>query len=439
MNRRSMLRATALAASAAVAGCGLFDEDKKPITPGRRIDIIPTTIRLVPDPALSGRPVTLPSDNGGGVWEQPGRVPSHVAANPDWSGSDRIAWSTSIGVGQGFRSRLTASPLVAGGRVFTMDADANVAAFDLASGRPLWRVALRGKKVRSSNVGGGITFADGVVYAVSGLADAVAIEATTGHVRWRITTVVPARSAPTVANGRIFFGTIDQRLFAVDAASGKPLWTFQAQSSFDTLLGQPAPAVVGDTVVAGFGSGEIAAVNAVDGSVIWTDVLGGLAAASPLAFSSIFGEPVVTDDTVYAISADGLITATDLRTGRRVWERPVGGLESPVVTEDWTFILTSDQTVACLDRAAGHVRWTSVLPRYMRPNTEKQPIIWSGPLLAGGHLVLLSDHGTLVALEPNEGVIVADRKIRGPASNPPIAAGGSLFVLTDDGRLTAYR
>ena len=116
-------------------------------------------------------------------------------------------------------------------------------------------------------------------------------------------------------------------------------------------------------------------MNAVDGSVIWTDVLGGLAAASPLAFSSIFGEPVVTDDTVYAISADGLITATDLRTGRRVWERPVGGIESPAVTEDWLFILTSDQTVACLDRATGHVRWTSVLPRYARPNAEKQPIL----------------------------------------------------------------
>ncbi len=180
-------------------------------------------------------------------------------------------------------------------------------------------------------------------------------------------------------------------------------------------------------------------MNAVDGSVIWTDVLGGLAAASPLAFSSIFGEPVVTDDTVYAISADGLIAATDLRTGRRVWERSVGGIESPVVTEDWIFILTSDQTVACLDRATGHVRWTSVLPRYMRPNTEKQPILWSGPLLAGGRLVLVSDHGTLVAVEPSEGVIVADRKIRGPASNPPIAAGRLLFVLTDDGRLTAYR
>ena len=440
MNRRLLLRAaTALAASATVAGCGLFDEDKKPITPGRRIDILPTTTRLVPDPALSGRPVLLPAGNGGGVWEQPGRVPSHVSANPDWSGSDRIAWSTPIGAGQGFRSRLTASPIVAGGRVFTMDADANVAAFDLGSGRPVWHVASRQKKVRSSNVGGGITYADGVVFAVSGLADALAIDAATGHVRWRITTVVPARSAPTVVDGRVFFGTIDQRLFAVDAATGKPLWSFQAQSSFDTLLGQPAPAVVGDTVIAGFGSGEIAVVNAVDGSVIWTDVLGGLAAASPLAFSSIFGEPVVTDDTVYAISADGLITATDLRTGRRVWERPVGGIESPAVTEDWVFILTSDQTVACLDRAAGHVRWTSVLPRYLRPNTEKQPILWSGPLLAGGRLVLVSDRGTLVAIDPSEGVIVADRKIRGPASNPPIAAGGFLFVLTDDGRLTAYR
>ncbi len=439
--RRRLVRAGLGAAGlVGLAGCGLFDEDKKPITPGHRIDIMPTTIRLVPDPALAGRAVTVPTDNGGDEWPQPGRVATHVAANPSWSGSDQVAWSVRIGSGQGFRSRLSASPLVADGRVYTMDSDANIDAFDVRTGRPLWHLAVHPKKVKSSNIGGGITYADGAIYGATGLATAVAVDAATGKMRWRVSTQVPARSAPTAEGGKVMFGLIDQRLLALDAATGKTDWSYAAQGSFDQLLGQPAPAASGNIVVAGFGSGELATLNGLDGSVLWTDTLGGLTGASPLEFASIYGLPVIDRDTVYAISAGGLITATDLRTGRRVWERAVGGTQSPVVTGDWIFLLTTDQTVVCLDEASGHVRWTSVLPRYMRPNTEKQPILWSGPTVAGGKLVLVSDHATMVVLDPAEGEIEALRKLKRPASaQAPIAGGGLLLVLTDDGTLTAFR
>jgi glucose dehydrogenase len=205
------------------------------------------------------------------------------------------------------------------------------------------------------------------------------------------------------------------------------------------MLGEPAPAVASGVVLAGFGSGEVAALGTLDGALVWSDTLGSTVGASPLEFSSIHAEPIIDGGTAYTISVGGLMTATDMRTGRRVWERTIAGGQTPTLAGNWIFLITQDDTVTCLDKATGHVRWNSVLPRFHKPNSGKQPIIWTGPLLAGGHLVMTSSYGQLLLMSPADGTIEDQRKLRGPASEIPIAADGKLLVLTDDGRLTAIR
>ncbi len=85
---------------------------------------------------------------------------------------------------------------------------------------------------------------------------------------------VPGRSAPMIADGRVFVTTIDDRLFAFTAADGRQLWTYQSASPVTAMLGQPAPAYYQGLVVAGFGSGELACLRADSGTVVWTDGLG---------------------------------------------------------------------------------------------------------------------------------------------------------------------
>ncbi len=439
LGRRRLLGAVSASALAPLAACGLFEDDIKPITPGHRIDILPPAYGLEVDPTLALTPVVLPAPDANDDWPQPGRIPTHIKGSVAWSGGDKAAWQARIGTGQGYRSQLTAPPLVADGQVYTMDADAVIEAFDLATGHTVWRLATRPKKQKSTNVGGGITYADGTIYAATGLAEALAIDAGNGHVRWRVGTTVPVRSLPTVAAGKLFFGTIDQKLRALDASDGHALWNYQASQSFNAVLGQPAPAVSGNVIVAGFGSGEVAALGVLDGALVWSDTLGSTVGASPLEFASVHAEPIIDGDTTYTISVGGLLTATDMRTGRRIWETAIAGSHTPVLAGDWLFLLTEDDTVTCVSKATGHVRWNSVLPRYHKPNAEKQPIGWSGPLLAGNHLVFTSTYGQMLLLSPSEGTIEDQRQLRSPASQAPIAANGALLVLTDDGRLTAFR
>ena len=275
---------------------------------------------------------------------------------------------------------------------------------------------------------------------MTGRADALALDGATGKTVWRTSTTSPAMSAPTLGEGAIFFGSIDQKLRALDMASGHPLWEFQASQTAQSVLEQPAPALADGTLVAGFGSGDLAALEAKTGSVVWSDNLGSLRASSGLAeFSSIVAAPVIQSGTVYAIGLGGLFVAIDLRSGRRLWENDISGSRTPGVVGEWIFAITQEQKLVCFRALDGRTRWIADLPRFGNPDKQKDPIYWVGPLLAGGKLYVLSDHKQMFALDPANGKQTGTLELEAPVSIAPVAAGGQLLVLADDGKLTAYR
>ncbi len=439
LGRRGVLLGGLGVLSLPLAGCGIFEDDKKPVLAGRREDVLSTGAGLTVD-ETDATPISLPEAVVETDWQQPGRVPSHESINARVGGTRRI-WSTRLGAGAGDRGVLAAEPVVADGRVYAMDAAGVVGAFDLSSGARIWRTDTKPKKSRSSNVGGGLTYADGTIYVVDGVAESLALDAVNGTIRWRTNVGTPGRSAPTVVDGRMFFGTIDEKLFALDAATGKQLWAYQASASETIVFGQPAPAVVGGTVLAGFGSGDIAAIRAETGELLWSDTLGSTGGRnSILDFSSVHGLPVISDGTAYVISVGQVLTAIDLRSGRRLWERTVAGKDGLVVVGEWLFLLSQDQQLACLDKTNGHVRWVTTLPRFRRPKPGKGPIEWSGPLLANGQLICVSDF-------PKQGMITVDAvtgklgdtsKVSSLIAMTPIAASGHMLAISEDGMLSAY-
>jgi outer membrane protein assembly factor BamB len=438
LSRRAALAAAAAALAAPLTGCGLFEDDKKPVLVGKRENVLTVGAGLTVDSADT-TPVSLPAPVPVSEWPQPGRVPSHESVNAELSGT-RQRWSARIGTGMN-GGVLGAQPMVAYGRVYSMDGAGVITAFSLQTGEQVWRTPTKPKKMRSSNVGGGLTVAEGNVFVVDGVAESLALDAKTGEIRWRVDVGTPGRSAPTVFNGRMVFGTIDERLVALDASTGRQLWNYAATPSATVVFGQPAPATVDNVVLAGFGSGDLAAIRLETGEAVWSDTLGAAGGRnSILDFSSIHGLPVISDGTAYAVSVGHVLTAIDMRSGRRLWERTVSGKDGLVIAGNWLFVLSADQQLACLDKTDGHVRWVTALPRFRKENSQKGPIVWSGPVLANNRLICVSDF-------PTQGMVSVDaltgrrgETIRLPAASPltPVVAQGMLLVVTDDGRLTAY-
>ena len=438
-----LARRTALLLPLGMAGCSLFDgtffgADKPPL-PGKRIDVMAQTDPLVTGAPHAGR-VVLPPPAPNASWAQAGGNPAHDMEHPALGANLAPVWRVKIGSGGGYRAKLTAQPVVAGGRVFTMDSDAVIAAFDAASGSRVWRRDTRGKHDQSTNIGGGIALDGTTLYAATGRGDVLAIAAATGHILWRQSIGSPARSAPTVAEGKLFVPTLSGKLLALSAADGKPVWSFESAGAATTVLGLPAPAYADGIVVAGFGSGELVALRAASGAVSWSDSLASAGGRNSLAdLSTIRGRPVIRDGRVYAVGIGRLMVALDLRSGRRLWERSIASYETPWIAGDWLFVLDQQDVLAAISAIDGNVAWTTQLPGFRNMKNHTDPIRWIGPLLAGDRLVVAGGNAEALAVSPYTGAIIGRQKLPGAASLSPVVAAGTLYLLTDDATLTAFR
>ena len=436
-------RRAALTLPLGLAGCSLFDdwfaEHKTPL-PGKREPVLAERKGLQVDDSSTPPRVVLPPPVENRAWPQAGGNPAHLMGHLAAAGRLTEAWRASIGAGGGYRDKILAQPVVADGIVYTMDSDATVSAFDLATGRRRWSADTKDENDDSTNVGGGLAIDGGTLYAVNGLAELVVFDAANGARRWRRSLPGPARSSPMVSDGRLFVIILDGKLVALAADDGRQLWTHAAVSAATSMLGQPAPAYADGLVVAGFGSGELAALRAETGALAWTDSLASARGRSSLSdISAIRGLPVIDDGRVYAIGLGGLLLALDLRSGRRLWEREVGGEDSPWVAGDWLFVISAEQRIGAIQRQDGRVAWVADLPRYHNEAKKSDPILWFGPVLAGDRLIAVGTSEEALAISPYTGEILGRQPLSGAASLAPSVAGGTVLIVTDAGKLLALR
>ena len=439
---RSPLLATLLMATLAggLTGCKAFKSKPKTPTTGTRIAVLDFESKAREEPELKALTVVLPPPVANADWPQPGGSPAKNGGHLELPDTLTVAWHAKIGKGSTGQRRLNSPPVVAGGRVFTMDTDAEVAAFDVATGRREWSAKITLKKKANAAFGGGVSVADGKVYATTGFGVVEAFDAATGAVVWRKELGLALRGAPTVAGGRVYALSPDNQLFSLTGDKGDTAWSVQGTVEVSGLLGTAAPAVAQDTVVAGYSSGELSALRVENGRSVWSDALARTGRTTALnALTDIDASPVIDRGRVFAIGHGGRMAALELATGQRVWERNFAGVNQPWVAGDFIYVVTLDGELICVTRAEGKIKWLHQLPRFAKPKSKSGAFVWSGPVLASDRLLVAGSNRTLVSLSPYTGAAISSVKLSGAAYLPPIVAGKMVFILTDDGKLTAYR
>lgn len=388
-------------------------------------------------------PVRLPAPRVNAQWTERNGSPAHLIAQPALDTSLTPLWSASIGRGDDKRHKITSDPVVAGGRIFTLDSEATVTATTTA-GKTAWSTDITPPGARAGLVsGGGLAYGDGKLFVTSAFGELVAMDPVSGRILWRQKFDAPATGAPTVSGNTVYVTSRDAAAWAINTADGKVRWTVQGTPSIGSLTGGPAPAVAGGTVVFPFSSDEMIGALASGGTILWTANVAGRRLGHVYAqISDIAGDPVIDGSTIYVGNATGRIGAYDLASGQAKWTSPEGTLGPVWPVGGQLYFVSDEMKMVRMNASTGAVVWKAQLPYYKpyRKDKRRRDIYVNfGPLLAGNRLIVPSSDGNFMVFDPASGKLIANRPIGDGATTNAVVANRTLYIVTEDGKLRAFR
>lgn len=329
---------------------------------------------------------------------------------------------------------IVASPVAAGGTVFIGSLDNYLYAIDETTGQQKWKFrTLGGRQITSTPaaVNGVVYFLgfDGIFYALS---------ADKGEQKWIFSTEFERRfqanrlhgyppgfqtiadswdlysSSPAVTNGKVYFGSGDGNVYALDAQTGALVWKFPTGD-----VVHASPAVVNGTVYIGSWDSFFYAIDAETGQEKWR-FKGGedLFIHNQQGFQS----SAAVDGIVYTGCRDGHLYALDAATGRKRWDYSTskGWVNStPAVRDGVVYAGTSDGfRFFVLDAKTGRLRF----------NFDAKGAVFSSPALAGRLVYFGSSNGRFYALEANTGKLASEFQTESAKNDP-------MKILKPDGGL----
>jgi outer membrane protein assembly factor BamB len=245
--------AVLIAAALASSGCGVFKKGKaKTPVLGERIPVLTSESDAEVDPATQALPFTLPAAVENAGWTESGGNASNSMGHVALGAALQPAFTVQAGRGSSLTARLAAPPIVAKGRVYTIDTLGVVRAFDAKTGGQVWASQTPDLKGNEDALyGGGIAYDNGRIFATNGLGFVSAMSEENGGILWQVRPGGPLRGAPTVASGAVYVISQDNQIYSLKEDDGTSNWSQPASLEIAGIFGAASPAVGQGTVVAG--------------------------------------------------------------------------------------------------------------------------------------------------------------------------------------------
>jgi len=226
-------------------------------------------------------------------------------------------------------------------------------------------------------------------------------------------------ASPAVANGLLYDITFDSgQLFALDANTGAIVWSQTLQGQFF----QSSPTVVGNALYVGVGffspyyTGAVYAINALTGQVLWSNG----------SVNAIQTAPTVGNGLVYVASDFGVIYALDASTGQVQWSYDTtlgSGAGSAGALANGVLYMGVGQFLFALNASDGTLLWRQ----------ETSYFIGSSPAVQNGVVYINSYDGGVYAFDAGTGAVIWHHAIRILYFTSMSIAYGNIYLCGFDG------
>lgn len=196
-----------------------------------------------------------------------------------------------------------------------------------------------------------VAISGGRVYAACVDGRVVALELMTGNRKgkkiWEHKVKAGIRSSPGIRDGRLFFGDDFGFVHAVDAATGKPLWTYETEGGAEILS---SVNFSGPSLLVGSYDGFLYCLDCKTGKLLWKVETG----------APVHCSPAISEGKTFVAGCDGLLRVIDVKTGKEVSQLELGEntAASPAVDGNQLYVGTYGSQIKGVDWKAGKILWS---------------------------------------------------------------------------------
>jgi len=434
-------------------------DEVTPLLEGKRISVLEHRIELKEDSGLNKIEVKLPSTVKNKSWTKQNIAPAENLSLAKKLTNDK---KSSIGDAPKEGLRLTSTPIIANGNIFTIDGNGNLQSRDaknidklnwesninnsVESGEKVelaFGIGFGSEKRTKEFLGGNISYVDGKILATTSNGYISSVSAKDGKTLWSRSLNLPIKSAPISDGKRIFAITSGNTVYGLNAKDGKTLWTHASVNEGASVYGVPSPVIEGNIVVVPYSSGDIIAFNAETGQIIWSESLVSKKRKQTSGFvlNDIDATPIIANDVVYAVSNDNVLTAIDLYSGKKLWTQEISSVKTPWKAGEFLYVLTVEDQIIAIHSKTGRIKWIKQLENFEEASLKVlgakkgARISYFGPILANDRLLLIGSDGFIRAISPFSGTVVERIPALSNVYLPLVVANDIIYLLNNDAEM----
>ncbi|WP_432453883.1 MULTISPECIES: outer membrane protein assembly factor BamB [unclassified Agarivorans] len=357
---------------------------------------------------------------------------------PEFSNQFKVTKQWEVRVGSGVAEYYSAlSPVVAYDSVFAAARYGEVHAFDL-NGKSLWKIDL--SKLESNNqfsgntpnarISGGLTAAYQRIYLGTENADVVALDAQTGEIVWQVKVAGEVLAKPAVEDSIVVVMTSNGHLIALDAHSGEQKWDTKIDQPALSLRSKAPPLISSGAIILGRSDGKVGLYLLENGQLIFDTKLAQPKGSTEIdRIVDVGSKPILIDSQLYAVAYNGNLVSVNLRSGEEHWKRSYSAYQNIASAGLSLFVTDASDTVYSLERNNGVENWAQSGLAYR---------IVTAPAIDGDQVLVGDSEGYLYWLNRETGEFMSKQLLDSSGLYvAPVVTSDKIIVQTRNGKLIA--
>lgn len=300
-----------------------------------------------------------------------------------------------------------------------------VVRIDVKTGKTVWNTDTGVKLSAGAGAGQGLVLAGG------GKGELLALEVTSGQLRWKVALSSEVTGQLLAVADRVIARTGDGSVHGLAVADGSRKWLYTRNLPALSLRGSSGMVVRDNVVYTGFPGGKLVALNAANGAQLWEVTVALPRGATELErVADVMGNPVVDERQVCAVAYQGRVACFDRQKGTLLWARDTSSNSGLAMDERNVYVTDDQDAVTAYDKSSGRPGWR-------QDKLARRQV--TAPLALGTWVVVADAEGYVHVLSADDGGFVARAKVDSSMRSAPIDIGPGFAVQTAKGSVVAFR